>query len=636
MESSLAAPAPAPTAASPYELSNGAQMDGSFFSALFAGPAGHGSAASANEANASASPALACPAGQASQSQSRGDLDEALTKQFTREVTSWTDKMPALIKAVHSVLGTRITPLHHQRQVAVRLAAVDNKRSYALVAHGPGTGKTVTALLCWAAFCKQRLNESPATLVVCVPPTLITQWHQEALAYLNIPQHKICVIATMEELKSLWHWDKATVTIVSATILNDAMAPVREAEAAKTPPPPVPAFIDAIQDAYLVYDESHSTRPAAYGTSVPVAFHTLRVMVKRATFTLFLTGTPVVNGLMDLRAYPLAFSLRVGAPDKKDNEWYASPETWADEKLEATVTSFTKSYADVVEEDLNDLPPIEIKKVPYVATFASRTDAQLYNRVIHAPIVNEGKLLDNCSRAQLALVAPRMMQVYVRDYDASAADLPGLIAADPPGPALEHLLRTMHAKREEGHHRILIMGHSVCALHIAMRRFVKDPRTSSLGVKIYEGKNKNPQTLKWFLESSPQDRVLLVSIESGGEGLHIVPDTDCKQRACRLVIFWTIPWTGARLKQAYKRIHRRGQTEKCEVLILVAEGSIDASLYALCLEKEQKCDSIMRGTPLTLVEAESKRVADGMERFRLSGDGPFPLTVERSGKRARD
>jgi len=86
-------------------------------------------------------------------------------------------------------------------------------------------------------------------------------------------------------------------------------------------------------------------------------------------------------------------------------------------------------------------------------------------------------------------------------------------------------------------------------------------------------------------------RVLTVHAKSGGIGLNL--------QCCSNVVFNELPMTARDMKQAEGRVYRQGQQNRVIVTLLIARGTIQATLLNKIMAKDEINSEVLR-SPTTL------------------------------------
>lgn len=94
------------------------------------------------------------------------------------------------------------------------------------------------------------------------------------------------------------------------------------------------------------------------------------------------------------------------------------------------------------------------------------------------------------------------------------------------------------------------------------------------------------ELIDWF-QSSDKPRVFIATTQTGGEGITLT--------AARYFTFLDLLWTPGENEQAWKRIHRVGQTKTCFVYRILAQDTVDFSAILPKLRSKQSLiDAVMR------------------------------------------
>lgn len=165
----------------------------------------------------------------------------------------------------------------HQEQAILKARSLPNLALF----YSMGTGKTATIV----NILREEYNKEKRivpTLIIS-PLSVCQQWKNEFARWSKVPQEKILVltgkgkdrVAAMQALKS------------GAIIITNYESLVK-----------IPAFYDELakyQPEIVVLDESHRVKDASCGTAKKVYF-----LTDRAARRFLLTGTPILNSMLDL------------------------------------------------------------------------------------------------------------------------------------------------------------------------------------------------------------------------------------------------------------------------------------------------------------------------------------------------
>jgi SWI/SNF-related matrix-associated actin-dependent regulator 1 of chromatin subfamily A len=132
---------------------------------------------------------------------------------------------------------------------------------------------------------------------------------------------------------------------------------------------------------------------------------------------------------------------------------------------------------------------------------------------------------------------------------------------------------------------------------------------ADLGVATLTGDTPNDarQAAVERFQSDTTCRVFIGSIHAAGVGLTLT--------AASHIIFVELDWTPANLTQAEDRCHRIGQTESVLVQHLVLDGSIDARMTQLIVEKQNIADMALDAE--TMVDTSGRPIEETSEARKV-------------------
>lgn len=122
---------------------------------------------------------------------------------------------------------------------------------------------------------------------------------------------------------------------------------------------------------------------------------------------------------------------------------------------------------------------------------------------------------------------------------------------------------------------------------VVFYRFRKDRNSiekvaQKLGLNFYNICSGCNEKYEWDKDDKG---VLAVQIQSGAEGIDMTHSCKC--------IYYSFHPSLALWEQSKKRIHRNGQTKECSYYVILAEGSIDVTMYNALKAKKYLVDYIM-------------------------------------------
>lgn len=100
-------------------------------------------------------------------------------------------------------------------------------------------------------------------------------------------------------------------------------------------------------------------------------------------------------------------------------------------------------------------------------------------------------------------------------------------------------------------------------------------------------------------QTDPKIKVAVCQIAAGSLGITLT--------AARTVIFYSVDYSFGNFYQACDRIHRIGQTKKCQYFMLVAQNTIEEDVYNVIFQKQELADVFLK-RPLAFVESLRKKL----------------------------
>lgn len=308
-----------------------------------------------------------------------------------------------------------------------------------------------------------------------------------------------------------------------------------------------------------------------------------------------LSATPLFNKPMDIVGISVACDLPARFKDTRS--WFLDASRTRVNT--DTLRVFRETFVDRATDELLNLPPI----VDEYRSFAANVDHESlleYNdqlsqaRRLRFSIERNGKasgqevqrLIQILQKLQQLLVAPLVAHVGAEQFQKDPKMLADAAAAG--SGALSALRDTISELNAVGSKRVL-----VCACHTSLLRVAEAylKASGSVGrVLLFEGSlstSKRAAVVDDFLSGS--HTVMLMSIDAGGTGLHLVPGSNA-------VVFWgSRPFSPMQVLQSKKRVHRIGQTEPVKVIHLIAHGSVDYALQQVHGDKLALASAVLDG-----------------------------------------
>ena len=533
--------------------------------------------------------------------------------------------------------GRENIPYDHQRKCAKR--ALPNEQKWMLMCHDPGTGKTFTFMLIVAAMHTSSGGKQRKTMV-SAPASCLPQWKSAFLNTLRIPESRILMVTQMKQLnvKSLREHD---VFILSRNMIGHIFSSCYEWVTQHHQnergnwlsqwdhKPHVPTHPLLLQHFDLIgIDEAHYMRNP---TTAWTKGH--EVISMNSDKVIALTATPVFNKPLDLVGISIAMNFSPTPQFKDEKFWFLDKK-----KMQVnidTVEKFTKTAMDRCSDACLDLPPIVDETRDYDA-FLEPHNARIYNdalmraRRLRIAMERQGKatqqelqrLMGYLQTLQQFMVSPLLALKGAREVQ-SNPELVRRCSLDNTG-SLRALKATISQLQSEGFARILVAVCHTSLIAVAEAYLLRESPEAG-DIIVYCGGlslNKRGQATTKFLRNPKT--VLLMSIEAGGTGLHLVPGSNA-------VVFWgSRPYSPMQVHQTKKRVHRIGQEFPVKVVHIIAKGSVDYAINRMHADKEALAKAVVDCELDDLKSENGKwkkfgRIVDGCQ-YLNEKTGTFPST----------
>lgn len=530
--------------------------------------------------------------------------------------------------------GIEHVPIMHQRR-AVKFM-LPPSQSRAMLVHDPGLGKTFTTLLLVAALhVVHRGSKSELKFLISVPASCIEQWYREVTEALLIPPkmilktNRVCHL-TKEAIAA------HTLIIVSRDTVGRAFSACHEYVTAH--------HLNSLNRWVSAWDriagtDMHPLFEAKFALVAVDELHYMRnsitawtrgheLLCKRASKAVGLTATPVFNSPKDLCGISTALDLSDSF--KSQTEWFVDREK--SRVNVATIKRMNSAYVHRADDSILNLPPITHEIVNFDVN-VHREAVFEYNKMlavarrIRFSMERNGrsnrddmkKLMSCLQIMQQFLVSPLLAEKGAKEIKEDP-DLLCRAAAEDTG-ALQALRDNLLSLKGRGFARVMVAACHTSLLKIA-QIYLRDNCPELGDVLLYDGslsQTKRNKVTSSFLGG--ENTVLLMSIDAGGTGLHLVPGANA-------VVFWgSRPFSPMQVLQTSKRVHRIGQDFPVVVLHLIATGSVDFAINLVHGDKLTLSNAVIDCETDNLEESGGKwrttgRIVDGC-RF-LNEDGIFP------------
>ncbi|WP_242394322.1 DEAD/DEAH box helicase [Anaeromyxobacter oryzisoli] len=441
-------------------------------------------------------------------------------------------------------------------------------RGRALLADEMGLGKTAQAIAAMVHL--GRRGEVRRTLIVC-PASLKHQWLRELLQFTGLGPDDVAVVAGPREARRASYVAAPPVLVTSYEL-----ARADERELAEVAPD------------LLVLDEAQRIKNWRTRTAAVVKGLGSR-------FAFVLTGTPLENRLDDLYSLMQVVDPHLFGPLWRFNEEFTRLDESGRPNGYRNLDRLRARIAPVVvrrrkEEVLAELPARLVSRLTVPMTRAQQE--------IHADAEERvGRLLAIQKRRPLSPIEEqRLMRAFQRMR--MACDAAGLVDGETVGaPKLEELERLLEEICVAGGRKVVVFSEWERMQALAAE---KCERLGIGHVRLHGGVPSGARgRLIDRFRDDPGCQVFL-STDAGGVGLNL--------QAASHVVNLDLPWNPAVLAQRIARVHRLGQREAVNVVLLVSEGSFEERLERT-LDGKRALSAAAVGDDRETVELERSTMA---------------------------
>jgi len=408
-------------------------------------------------------------------------------------------------------------------------------RGRALLADEMGLGKTAQAIAAMAQLARR--GEVRRALVVC-PASLKHQWLREIREFTGLEAPDVRVVGGPREARREAYAEAPPVLITSYELVR-----ADEGELADLAPDLV--ILDEAQRV-----KNWRTRTAAV------------VKGLRSRFAFVLTGTPIENRLDDLYSLMQVVDPHRFGPLWRFNEEFTTLDASGRPVGYRNLDRLRERIGPVVlrrrkEEVLTDLPERIVSRLTVPMTAAQQT--------IHEDAEGTASrlLAIVCKRPLTPVEERRLMRAFQRMR--MACDAAGLVDGETAGaPKLDELERLLEEICLADGRKVVVFSEWE-----RMQAMAADAckRVGVGFVRLHGGvaSSARGRLIDRFRED-PECRVFL-STDAGGVGLNL--------QVASHVVNLDLPWNPAVLAQRIARVHRLGQREAVNVVLMVSEGSFE-------------------------------------------------------------
>ena len=505
-----------------------------------------------------------------------GEMTVTCTGPRARELEDMLALVPA--RPLAPVTGLASTLRDYQARGVTWLLYLHDNRFGGLLCDDMGLGKTHQVMALMLALRGQRAVTGPY-LVVC-PTTVLSHWQRVLDTY----------AAGL----------RATVFHGGGRDLDAALA---GADVVLTSYGIVRNDIDdlaRVPFALVVFDEAQylkNPETRAYGAAVRL----------QADMRLGLSGTPVENTLMDLKALlDLVLPGYLSAPgqgsaDAAFRQRFVDPvEIHGDERARGALRRLISPFVlrRTKATVLDQLPPV----IEDVRTCAlSGEQIKLYRDAVDGRGQELMAALRDPERA-----VPYMHVFALLTLLKQICCHPALIAGAPAGAPAQHesgkwdLFQELLDESLASGQKVVVYSQFVGMIRIIERHLA----ARGVGHATLTGQTRKRGDVIARFAEDPDCRVFLATLQAGGVGIDLV--------AASVVIHYDRWWNAAREDQATDRVHRMGQTRGVHVLKLVTAGTLEEKIAALIDKKRALMESVVAEDEAGVVKTLSREELIGL------------------------
>ena len=457
--------------------------------------------------------------------------------------------MSIIMEALNKEFIFPFQPYLYQERVTEEAAPFDN----VLLPLRVGAGKTPIAT--WLGLWHSMASDIERLLYL-VPAPLVTQWGRwlEKITFIDGSPLDVLIYQGSPAERKKMNFDHDCIVMSHQIFVrdyHDRISPNMSKD----------------HNVFVTYDESQDGLRKA-GNKIWRLFKHFTANKR----TVLLSGTPVSTpgdcyAVIKLLSPEIYRNKRVFEQEHvSDKDFFGNITAWKD--LDILKENLYKKAVLVAPEELNELPGLTVEKVPYVLT---PKHMLLYQELVQEQLLrtDNGNIIDATETTRMF----HTLQRFITSPD--RMDIKTVRAS------LFRALKTLYYEDDSK----LIIYSNYRDTNAGVLEFFE-----GLGVKTvaawgaYTGPQQ--QRSKDAFMQDEDTRVLVCNPLSFGVG------TDGAQNVCYRAVFTELPLTPTKFEQATGRIDRQGQTVPCIVKCLIAEHTIQDTLFYALLSKSDLLQKI--------------------------------------------
>ena len=424
-------------------------------------------------------------------------------------------------------------------------------RGRALLADDMGLGKTLQAISA-AAWLKD--NAAITTVLIICPASLKHQWAREIEKFTGMDAQ---LIQGSPDVRHVQYRNKKTFLIVNYELVMRDLSLINE----------------MVRPDLIILDEAQ--RIKNWRTKIA---STIKLINSRYAF--ILTGTPMENRLEDL--YSL---LQVVDPNILGPLWrYMIDYHITDEKGKVlgyrNLSKLRQTIAPVLLRRERSLVRDQLPDRTQIRLDVPLTEVQ---RELHNSAMSAASSLANIAKKRPLTPSESNRLMASLQQARMACDAAGLVDKESLGsPKLDEVANLLEDICIENGQKVVIF--SQWERMTAMTELVV--KKLNLGcVRLHGGvpTAKRGELIERFSEDDSIS--VFISTDAGATGLNL--------QCATVLINLDVPWNPAILEQRNSRIHRLGQKEKVQIILMVSEDSYEERVLSLLQNKQNLFDNVI-------------------------------------------
>jgi len=304
-----------------------------------------------------------------------------------------------------------------------------------------------------------------------------------------------------------------------------------------------------------------------------------------ANVRLGLTGTPVENALVDLKALfdlalpgyfgsDAAFAERYGDPSE-ERGWERVLEDGRRDLRRAigpfTLRRLKSSVLDELPEKIEDLRRCTL----------SEDQVKLYREAVEGRGADLAREIEQADGALPYIHVFALLNLLKQICDHPALALGKLDQAEGYGSGKWDLFREVLQEALDSGQKVVVFSQFLGMIELMERHL----REAAVEHVTLTGGSANRGAIVNRFNRDPECRVFLGSLKAGGTGIDLV--------AGSVVIHYDRWWNAAREDQATDRVHRIGQKRAVQVIKLITEGTLEEKISAIIDRKRRMMDGVV-------------------------------------------